>query len=65
MTIPTDPRLGSDMVIACWHCNLCLMRFKIEEGAHSLPCDRCSLVTKVTVTRKGEAWSIKTEGLRG
>ena len=54
------PGLGSEMLIACWHCSLCLIRFTVEEGAHCLSCSRCSLVTKVTVSQDGVAWRIQT-----
>jgi phage FluMu protein Com len=55
-----EPSLGNEMMIACWHCSLCLIRFTIEEGTHSLTCPRCSLVTKVTIYREGSAWRIKS-----
>jgi hypothetical protein len=61
MSSSVEPRLGSEMVIVCRHCSLCLMRFTIEEGTHSLACSRCALVTKVMITREGKAWGIKTE----
>lgn len=58
---PVEPGLGSEMVISCFHCSLYLMRFRVREGIQSLSCAKCSLVTKVTVFKEGEAWGIRTE----
>lgn len=60
-TSPVEPRLGSEMVISCFHCSLYLIRFRVQEGPHSLMCARCSRVTKLTIFKDGEAWGIKTE----
>lgn len=55
-----EPDLGSEIVITCWHCSLCLMRLRIEVGVHLLKCTRCALVTKVTVSREGTTLQIRS-----
>jgi len=58
--IPSESCLGSEMLIACWHCGLCLMPFKIQGGTHPLTCSRCKRITQVKVYLRGAAWRLET-----
>jgi hypothetical protein len=58
--IPPAPGPGSEMLIACWHCGLCLLFFRVREGTHTLSCSKCSLATSITVCREGSAWRIRS-----
>jgi phage FluMu protein Com len=58
--LPLDSRRGTDMLMPCNHCSLALMPLRVEEGVHDLVCPRCSCLTKVTVSREKDAWTIKS-----
>jgi phage FluMu protein Com len=58
--VPLEPRPGMSVPIPCRHCGKILIKFVVDEGAHSLPCPRCNGLTDVKVYSEGGALRIKT-----